>query len=244
MQSYYKESQWVPETEPENSELKALKWYLDFSALPTPSHYEVLPWIPSATSELPKQLTVPEGDYLPLMWNRVYAVPERGKDLVFDSKTWSREIDDSTYAAHLAPLHIDPQELHRRLARRWAIMAELNAKGQHYIDQALESDPRPSSRLGLEFLKLKMQVDQPLLEALADFHRGMRQYYSVPTDSAFRQDLQKALSEAKRADELAAKAFPHPIDPVGGTQPYGPSEVEVIQAFSKLLVQSIEQRLQ
>ena len=243
MQSYYKESRWVPETEPENSELKALKWYLDFSALPTPSHYEVSSWVPSATSAIPKELTVPEGDYLPLMWNRVYAVPERGKDLLFDSKTWNQEIDDRIYAAYLAPLHIDAQELHRRLARRWVIMAQLNDKGQQYVDQALKEDPRPSSRPGLEFLKLKMEVDQPLLEALANFHHGMRRYYSAPTDNAFREDLRKALSDAKQAEQLSAKAFPHPIDPVGGSQPYGPSEVEGIQTFSKLLVQSIEKWL-
>ncbi len=244
MQAYYKESQWVPETQPENSELKTLKWYLDFSALPTPSHYEVLPWVSSATGGIPKELTVPEGDYLPFMWNRVYAVPERARDLVFDSKTWNGEIDDRIYATRLAPIHIDAQELHRRLARRWAMMAELNSKGQNYIDQALKADPLPGSKPGLEFLKLKMQVDQPLLEALADFHQGMRRHYAAPKDGAFREDLRKALSEAKQADESAARAFPHPIDPVGGSQPYGPSEVEGIQTFSKLLVQSIERQLQ
>jgi hypothetical protein len=178
------------------------------------------------------------------MWNRVYAIPEHGKDLFVDSKTWNLKIDDATYAEHLTRLHIDSQELHRRLARRWTILAQLNAKGESYIDQALNAGSRPRSTEGLEFLKLSFQVDQPLLEALADFHRGMQQYYAAPADKTFRQNFQKALGEAMHAEELAAKAFPHPIDPVGGSQPYGPSEVEGIQTFSKLLVQAIEQRLQ
>jgi Glycosyl hydrolase family 20, domain 2 len=247
MASYYKESHWVPETKPENSELNSLQWYLESSALPMPSHYQVSSWAPSATGQdrqLPAQLSAPEGDYLPLMWNRVYAIPEHAKDVGFDSKTWNGEIDDSVYATRLSRLHIDTQELHRRLARRWTIVAELNAKGASYIDEALSAAPRPSSMSGLEFLKTSFEVDQPLLEALADFHRGMQQYYAAPTDKKFRDDLQKALIEAKRAEQLSTKAFPHPIDPVDGSQPYGPPEIKGILTFSKLLVQTIEQRLQ
>lgn len=247
MATYYKESQWVPETKPENNELESLKWYLESSALPMPLHYKEsrrVPKVAGDAKEIPEQLTVPEGDYLPLMWNRIYAIPEHGKDLAFDSKTWTREIDDTVYAPRLARLHIDKQELHRRLARRWTMLAELNARGARYIDDALHADPRPSSTQGLEFLKLSFAVDQPLLDALADFHRGLQQYYAAPTDKIFRQKLEKALSEAKQAEQLAAKAFPHPVDPVGGNQPYGPGEVEGIQSFSRLLVQSIEQRLQ
>jgi hypothetical protein len=178
-----------------------------------------------------------------MMWNRVYATPAHGKDLAVDSKTWNLKIDDSAYAQDLARLHIDTQELHRRLARHWEILAELNAKGAHDIDQALNVGPRPSSTPGLEFLKISFLVDQPLLEALADFHRGMRLDYGAPTNKAGREDLQKALREAKQAEDLAVKAFPHPIDPVGN-QLYNPSEVQAMRTFSKLLVQSIDQQLQ
>jgi hypothetical protein len=97
---------------------------------------------------------------------------------------------------------------------------------------------------GLQFLKVKFQVDHPVLEALADFHRGMQLYYAAPADKAFRQPLQRALNEAREAQELAAKAFPHPIDPIGGIQPYGPGEIAAIQTFSRLLVETINGRLQ
>jgi hypothetical protein len=247
MESYYRDFQWVPETTPEENEWKSLQWYMDHSALSMPLHYRERPFAGAVASEadqLSERPGVPEGDYLPVMWNRVYAIPEHGRDLAIDSKTWTQTIDDKYYSGQLAKLHIDTQELHRRLTRRWTILAELNTNGARDIDQALNADPLPRSIPGLQFLKVKCQVDHPLLEALADFHRGMQLYYAAPEDKAFRQPLQRALNEAKEAQELAAKAFPHPIDPIGGTQPYGPGEIAAIQTFSRLLVETINRRLQ
>ena len=103
--------------------------------------------------------------------------------------------------------------------------------------RALVAEPRPASVPGLEFLKASFYVDQPLLEALAHFHRGMEVYLAQPqNNTAAQAQFHKALNGANKSHDLALKAFPHPIDPVGG-------EVGAIRDYSAQLIQSTEAML-
>jgi hypothetical protein len=175
--------------------------------------------------------------YLPMTWNRAYAVPSHWRHLALDSKTWGIEISNDAYAAAVTALKIDRSELHRRLARRWQIVSELNTKGARYIEQALGSKPLPRSVEDLRFLQTSFRVYQPLTEALAQFHKGLEIYFSPRKDTAaMRRDFQAALGKAKQATQLAAEAFPQPVDPVGG-------EVGAIRIYSGRLVDSIEKML-
>lgn len=201
------------------------------------AYYQESRWVPDTFDEATEVKQTPtkcESDYLPMMWDRVYALPEHWRDLAVDSKTWTRHITDPTYVKALSQLHINAQELHRRLARHWTILRDLNAKGAKYVNAALQAEPRPESVDGLEFLRTSFRVDQPLLAALSDFHRGMEQYHSSSGNKRqMNQNFQKALKEARQAAELARGEFPHPIDPNGG-------EVGELRRFSQLLVKSIE----
>lgn len=200
------------------------------------SYYEESEWIPDREAEnrLGDAVTP---RFLPMTWNRAYAIPRHWRDLAVDSSTWSPSITDEAYLKALGGLNLSPEELHRRLARYWAILAQLNSKGSDDVARALKSDPRSDSVKDMEFLEASFRVDQPLLEALADFHQAMTQYLATPRNrSGARQRFSRALVEAKRANELAMKAFPHPTDPVGG-------EVGALQHFSGQLVQSIQKIL-
>ena len=172
--------------------------------------------------------------YLPMEWDRVYAIPRHWRDLALDSQTWSAEITNERYVEQMARLKLTPQEVHHRLVRRWTVLGELNARGAQDVEKALQADPRPSSIEDLQFLKTSFEVDQPLMEALADFHRGMEQYLASPHgDMAATRDFQKALDAATQAHELAMKAFGPPIDPAGG-------EVGAIRNYSGRLTQVIQ----
>ena len=208
MESYYGESAYVPDTQPEEKELADLKEYL-------------------------------HSTYLPAMSDRVYAIPEHWKDLRSDSNTWGKQISAGYYAKEVARLGLSPRELQHRLARHWTALAGLNAKGAQDVDEALRSDPRPESVEGLKFLSTSFQVDQPLLEALADFHRGMEASFtsSQEDNGQAKAAFQQALAAAKKSHELALQAFPHPIDPVGG-------EVGAIRNYSARLIEAIGRMLQ
>jgi hypothetical protein len=200
------------------------------------SYYQESRWVPDTFDEATEVRQRPaqcESDYLPMMWDRAYALPEHWRDLAVDSKTWTRDITDPTYRKALSRLKISVQELHRRLARHWTILAELNTVGAKYVDEALEADPRPESIDGLRFLKTSFRVDQPLLNALSMFHRGIEQYHSTSRDKGLpAQNFGSALDEGRKAAELARLAFPDPIDPNG-------CEVGTLRHSSQLLVQSI-----
>ena len=204
-------------------------------------YYELSRWVPdtlSETTEEQEHLTHAESDYLPMMWDRAYAVPEHWRDLAVDSNTWMLDIDNRGYATQVARLHITTRELHRRLARHWAILAELNAEGARDIQQAISADPRQSSAQGLRFLQASFRVDQPLLEAVADFHRGMEASLSSPPNKDLEmRAFRKALAEARESHALAIRAFPTPIDPVG-------AEVGAVRSYSGRLIRSIGERLQ
>lgn len=215
--------------------------YGDRAGLIMSEYYEDSRWVPDTFEESTEEKERPaqcESDYLPMMWDRVYAIPEHWRDLSVDSKTWTLHITDPTYTRAWSRLHISAQELQRRLERHWAILAELNAEGAKQINQALEAEPRPESVEGLQFLKESFHVDQPLLESLAAFHHGIAQRLSHSDDeSTAERDFQTALAKARLAEERAARSFPRPIDPEGG-------EVGSLRAFSRLLVRCIERQLE
>jgi hypothetical protein len=197
------------------------------------AYYQETAWVPDGGTDYESQ----KATYLPMTFNRAYAVPEHWKDLALDSKTWGVTISNATYAADFTSLNIDRQELHRRLARRWTILANLNARGAQDVEEALRSAPRPDSVEDLQFLATILQVDQTLMGALVDFHHGMQKYFASPQDARqAREDFQKALAEATQARDQAEKAFPHPIDPSGG-------EVGIVRTHSTRLVEAIQSML-
>ncbi len=174
--------------------------------------------------------------YLPMVWDRAYAIPKHWRDLALDAQTWTPEISNERYLKEMAALRLSPQEVHHRLVRRWTVLGELNAHGAQDVDEALRSDPRPSCTEDLEFLKASFAVDQLLMLSLADFHRGMEKYLASPKDEAA-SDLRKALVEAKQAHALAMQAFGPPVDPVGG-------ETGALQNYSGRLVEAIRRMLE
>jgi len=172
--------------------------------------------------------------YLPMSWNRMYALPSQWRRLALDSKTWGPEITNERYATVLARMNISSQELHRRLARRWSIGADLNRKGAAYMQKALAAGPLVESIEDLRFLETCFRVSQPLMESLADYHMGLEAHFANPRDAEeARARFTSAYAKAKDAQKAAAQAFPHPIDPVGG-------DVGAIRRYTDMLMVSIE----
>jgi hypothetical protein len=209
MASYYRESAAVPNTQAESTEHRST----------------------------PESIRTTAFSYLPMVWDRVYAIPRHWRDLALDAQTWSAEITNERYVEQMARQKLTPEEVHHRLVRRWTVLGELNGRGARDVDEALQDAPRPSSIEDLQFLKNCFAVDQPLMEALADFHRGMEKYLASPQGNPdATQDFQKALAEATRAHDLAMKSFGPPIDPAGG-------ETGAIQSYSGRLTEAIQDRL-
>lgn len=204
------------------------------------SYYETSAYVPNSQT-VAREPESPQGyihpGYLPMMWNRVYAVPEYWRDLLWDSKTWQPRITDLRYKEAMGRLGLSPQELHRRLTLYWTTLYKLNMQGAKDISEALSANPRSSSVDGLRFLKTSFEVTQPLLVALVDFHRGMEQYL-VPAsgNDTARSEFEKALNEAQFSKKLAIQAFPDPIDPAGG-------EVGAIRDYSNRLIEALESML-
>ena len=193
------------------------------------SYYQENAWVPDTGVDYESG----KATYLPMTFNRAYATPVHWRDLALDSKSWGLNISNETYAAEFAGLQIDRKELHRRLARRWSVLADLNARGTKYVNQALGEDPRPSCVEDLRFVMTMFQVHQPLMDALVDFHKGMEKYFTSPSDAKEARGIfQRALAEAEHAKEVAEKALPHPIDPTGG-------EVGIVRTHSTRLVEAI-----
>ncbi len=180
--------------------------------------YRESAWIPDVEIQAPKSSRAHYGNsYLPATWNRAYAIPTHWRHLALDSKTWGPEIDNEKYLAAFRALKIDRQELHRRLARRWSVVAELNQKGARYIDRALAFGPPPAPEEDLKFLRELFRVYQPFAEGLADFHSAFHLFLTQSSDSqsiAFR--FERACIKGRQARDLAAEAFPCPLDPSGG----------------------------
>ena len=80
----------------------------------------------------------------------------------------------------------------------------------------------------LVFLRTLRDVYQPLMDALALYHDALQSRLSGKPAKSQRATL--ALAE--RAKKMARKAFPEPIDPVGG-------EVGALRKLSAKLVDAI-----
>jgi hypothetical protein len=171
--------------------------------------------------------------YLPMTWNRAYAAPTHWRHLALDAKTWGKEISNEAYAQGVERLKITREELHRRLARRWGIAAEMNRKGATFVQRALAAEPRPESVDDLRFLQTSFRVYQPLMESLEQFHSALRQHFGGKADAQSRAALHKALAKAKEAQRLADESFPKPVDPLGG-------EVGALRTSARRLVESVE----
>ena len=131
-------------------------------------------------------------------------------------------------------MKISRQELHRRLARRWGIGADLNRKGAAYVQKAVAAGPLPESIEDLRFLETCFRVSQPLMESLIDYHMGLEAHFSNPRDAEqARARFTSAYAKAKDARRAATQAFPYPVDPVGG-------DVGAIRPYTDMLVVSIE----
>jgi hypothetical protein len=169
-----------------------------------------------------------------MSWNRAYALPSHWRHLALDSKTWTEEISNERYAERFARMGIDRKELHRRLARRWRIGADLNQKAAAYVKDALAANPLPESIDDLRFLETSLRVWQPMIDSLEKYHTGLEGYFSSPKDVARAQAwFRTASAKAKEAQEAAAQAFPHPVDPLGG-------DVGAVRHYIDLLVRAIE----
>ena len=171
--------------------------------------------------------------YLPMGWNRVYALPSHWRHLALDSKTWAAVIGNERYAAVLERMKIGRAELHRRLARRWRLGAELNRKGAEHVRRALAAGPLPEAVEDLRFLETSFRVCGPLIDALAEYHAGLEAYFANPRDAGrARPRFDAALRLGQEAQRAAAEAYPHPVDPTGG-------DVGAIRRYTGLLVQAI-----
>lgn len=171
--------------------------------------------------------------YLPRMWNRVHAAPSHWRDLALDSKSWGAEITNESYQHRVENLKLTRKELHRRLAHRWEIEDRLSKKGADLVERALGSQPLRQSIPDLQFIQTSLLIDQPLMESLEEFHNALSLHFSGGSRVAFQTKLEDALSNARRAQGLAAQSFPHPIDPIG-------AEVGSLNQYADRLVSSIE----
>jgi hypothetical protein len=170
--------------------------------------------------------------YLPMTFNRAYPTPSHWRHLALDAKTWGTEIVNEAYSRSIKNLNIGRGELHRRLARRWGIVAALNLEGAALIDRALAAEPLPDAVDDLRFLQTSFRVYQPLTESLARFHAALERHFDAG-DPQWKSGLAPALAKAKEARALADRSFPQPIDPVG-------AEVGALRKHARNLVQALE----
>jgi len=192
--------------------------------------------VPDAGGEIANHDDTPlsiRSNYLPMVWDRAYAIPRHWRDLALDAQTWKVEIANERYVKEMSKLNLGPEEVHRRLVRRWTVLKELNTRGAKDVDMALQVNPRPSCIDDLQFLKTSFGVDQPLMQALVDFHQGMTEYLTSPAKkAAAAQSFKTALDEARKAHESALRAFGPPLDPAGG-------ETGAIRDYSGRLIDAI-----
>src|SRR5438093_4623751 len=194
-------------------------------------YYRESLWIPEA-KEAPAQVPDPKAyrGYLPNVWNRAYAASPHWRHLQLDSESSKCEVNIKSESSRA--------ENHRRRARRWRILSELNNKGAQYITRALNANPKPDSVEDLQFLQERFAAYAPLLKALATYHEGLALQCSDPIKTSEAKDLfEQALTSAREAERLAAKSFPQPVDPIG-------SDVGAIRTYSEKLVAAIQTALQ
>ena len=154
--------------------------------------------------------------------------------MVLDSGTWGAEIQDGRYKTTAQRMDLSREELHRRLARRWSIVAELNRKGCALIEHALNASPLEESIEDVRFLRTLLTAYQPLTDALEQFHRVLQLRFSKSgSNGSLSGQLQSALRLAEQAHALAKESFPHPIVPVA-------AQVDTVRNYSDALVQAIQ----
>ncbi|MCW5977924.1 MAG: hypothetical protein KIT09_07590 [Bryobacteraceae bacterium] len=179
------------------------------------SYYRESAYLPDV--ELTGRTKESGAGYLPGTWNRLNVLPSHWRHLALDSKTWGAEMNNEAYKRGFSRLKIDRPELHRRLARRWQLGAELNAKGAKYVERALAAGADSDAVEDLKFLKSLFDVYQPLTEGLAAYHAALRARFSGSTPSgSVNASLDAAAAKAQQAREAARRAFPRPLDPAGG----------------------------
>jgi hypothetical protein len=126
-------------------------------------------------------------------------------------------------------MNLDGVELHRRLARRWRICADLNRRGEAKVEEALAAGPIPEAREDLQFPNRLLAAYQPLMEALAEYHEGRS---AGLASGQPRPHFGRAADLAAQADRQARLAFPQPVDPVGG-------EIGALRTLTARLVKAI-----
>jgi hypothetical protein len=170
--------------------------------------------------------------YVPMRWNRLYALPSHWRDLALDSKTWGAQITNERYLQVMERMHLERSELHRRLMRRWRIGSELNRKATEQLTKALAANPRPESVDDLKFFASILRVYQPLMDALSEYHAGLELHFGQQDRRRATDLIKSALAKAEEARTSAAKAFPDVTDPVGG-------DVGAVRRYSDELVKAI-----
>jgi hypothetical protein len=195
------------------------------------AYYRERVWLPEGS---PPQVTATERPYyqgrralyVPRTWNYLTAIPSYWNHLLLDSLTWQAEPAER-YQAWMQGFSLDTKELHRRLARRWQLSVDLNARGARRIQAALAASPSRDAVTDLEFLAALFRAYQPLLEAIRDYH-------AVRAGQSDRALLQVAKKNARATGELAERLFPKPVDPALGEirslRHYAGKLAEVIQS--------------
>jgi len=100
------------------------------------------------------------------------------------------------------------------------------------LKSALAAEPRAESIEDLRFLQTSFRVYQPLTESLEQFHSALQQHFAGKGGGQAANSLESALTKAKEAQQLAAREFPRPLDPIGG-------EVGALRKSADRLVTSI-----
>ncbi len=121
------------------------------------------------------------------------------------------------------------RDIHRRLAHRWRIAADLNQKGTTLLERALAANPSTALRQHLEFQNRTVHAYQPLMQALTEYHSARYAQYTGGNPKA---ELQRAARFAAGADRLARVSFPNPLDPAG-------SEIGTLPALAPRLIEAV-----
>lgn len=202
------------------------------AAGPMAAYYREMVWMPEdsnvkTTSDRPFYRGR-QSLYLPRTWNYLTAIPEQWNHLLVDEMTWGTQPTER-YRAWAKPFNLTPPELHKRLARRWRLAAELNQRGAAHVKAALASSPDPGCVPDLEHLLSLFSVDRPLLAALRDYHAAR----SDPASAAARGLIDSARRNALEAERLALQLFPHPVDASA-------TEVRALTLYPRKLVQAMD----
>jgi hypothetical protein len=154
--------------------------------------------------------------YLPMQSNKIHALPVLWRALALDSKTWGAEIDNERLVTEMAKLKIDRPELHRRLARRWALTGEMLESGEGLLRKAMAAAESRAIREELQFLLDATRIKIPLARGLTGLHEAILEMMRTDGDQEEARALLKdSLPHVKKAAELAERHYPAIVDPVG-----------------------------